>query len=162
MYRNIFYVILVSWSLTSCKNNITGVYRENDLGSYFIDLKKDSSYRYRYSYDTYHKFSYGIWEIRKDTLFLKPKILYDTVRLKHKDSLIISLDEKPDLILQKDNLNYKSVFYSISMDNNMLLHAQKFQLENTIKLISKRRRLFPINRTNKKNRKDYFYRINKD
>ncbi|MCU7615618.1 hypothetical protein NZ698_00290 [Chryseobacterium sp. PBS4-4] len=158
MYRKFIWLFIVFSILLSCKSNFIGKYRDNDWGRYFIDLKKDNSYRYWYSYDTYESFSYGIWEQRKDTLFLTPKILYDTVRLKYKDSLIISIDEKADLIVQKDSIKYNNFLYSIYMSKDMLLHPQRGWSTNTIKLVPKRNGFYLIY-DDVKNQKKYFHRL---
>lgn len=145
MHKKIIGLLIVFSFLLSCKSKFLGTYRDDDWGRYFIDLKKDNSYRYYYSYDTYHSFSYGIWEQRRDTLFLTPKILYDTVRLKYKDSLIISIDEKADIILQKDSITYNNFLYSVYMNNDMLMHPQRIIKSNTVKFFVKHKRLYRMN-----------------
>lgn len=134
--------------LLSCRSKLIGKYKDNGLGRYYLKLKKDKTYRYCYSYDTYHVFSYGIWKLKKDTLFLTKKILHDTVRLKYKDSLIISTDEKADIILQKDSITYNNFLYSLYMSNDMILHPQRIiKSSNVIKFIVKNKRLYKFKDT---------------
>lgn len=145
--KRIFLALLLFLTLLSCRSSLMGTYRDSGFGRYYIKLEKDSNYRYCYSYDTYHSFSYGTWKLKKDTISFMPAILYDTIRLKYKDSLVISIDEKADLILQKDKVTYNSFLNSVYMSKDMIMHPQRIIKSTTIKFFLKNKSLYRMDNT---------------
>lgn len=70
-----------------------------------ITLNSDYTYEYNYYLDTYSGWSKGSWKIKKDTIYLQPILIYDTLRIAgKKDSLLLSSAKKPNLIVA-ENLN---------------------------------------------------------
>ena len=70
-----------------------------------IKFNADLTYEYDINGHMYSIWSKGNWIIKKDTVYLQPVLIYDTLRIVgKKDSLILSSAKKPNLILAK-NLN---------------------------------------------------------
>ena len=81
---------------------ITGKYRDH-LGSH-VELRSDSSFKYEWHFDLTSSWTTGTWSNHNDTIIFSIKLVYDTLRLhneipkKETDTLVLSLDEKIDIL----------------------------------------------------------------
>lgn len=56
--------------------------------------------------------------------------------------MILSIDEKPDLIIQNENIKYNDFLYSIYMQDDMLMHPQRIETEYDLRFIVKGNKLY--------------------
>ena len=83
------------------QNMITGIYR-----TYFgnsLNIKADSTFEYRWSFDMQSSWTHGKWFVKEDTILFQMIPVYDTLKIegenrKVTDSLILSLDPKPEQV----------------------------------------------------------------
>ncbi|MCX8525976.1 hypothetical protein OF897_18845 [Chryseobacterium formosus] len=104
--------LLIIISCTNAKEIVGEYSRSDNYSKCILDLKSNNTYLYGcYSHLLGDNCSYGTWKIRKNTMYFMPKLLYDTIRLKNKDTLIISSNYPPELINRKDTENYNNLMY---------------------------------------------------
>ena len=81
--------------------NVEGEYY-NYFGSK-LKINSDKTFHYSWNFDTASSWSKGIWKIKNDTVYFQVIPVFDTVRKQGvKDTLILSLDEKPELITESN------------------------------------------------------------
>lgn len=104
-----------------------------------ITLNSDYTYEYNYYADTYSGWSKGNWKIKKDTIYLQPILIYDTLRIAgKKDSILLSSTKKPNLIVAAD------------LDNILWPESSGDQTDNILKkLYRKDGKLFQVNKNGK-------------
>jgi hypothetical protein len=104
--KAIIYVILFFSSIVlNAQNKVIGFYAD-----YFgrkIELKEDSTFEFTQHFDLYGSWTHGSWSIMKDTIHFKMISIYDTAQNIdangiYKDTLILSLDRKPERIRLPD------------------------------------------------------------
>jgi hypothetical protein len=104
-----------------------------------ITLNSDYTYEYNYYFDTYSGWSKGSWKIKKDTIYLQPILIYDTLRIAgEKDSILLSSTKKPNLIV------------AANVDNIFWPESSGEQTDNILKkLYLKDGKLFEVNKNGK-------------
>lgn len=150
MYKKIYWSILFLYCFQAC-TSVVGKYKNtDDVYLYTIEISKDHTYLYTVSsHLAGDRWSYGTWTQKNNTLFLKPQPFYDTVRLKNNDTLVLSIDQKHDVIIQRQNEKYCSVLYEIYSKDNM--YPQNIELVPFMnKMIIKRKKLYEFNKNGKK------------
>ena len=75
------------------QNRIVGEYR-NYFGGH-LEINADSTFHFRWHFDTQESWSRGIWKINNDTIYLEVILEFDTLRTENKkgiitDSLVLS------------------------------------------------------------------------
>lgn len=142
IYTKIVFWIILLLNIYSCSHKVSGEYINDErTGHYKIKFTNNKTYIYSYSHDTWQHFSYGRWRQKKDTVYLSSEGLYDTIRVNGKDSLILSLDQKSDLITVEERV--KMALFWAQLPSSIHLQNQMFQLPLQ-KLIIKKRRLFTL------------------
>lgn len=110
MIIRIFLYVIVLLGLSSCKSkSVVGAYKDAYDDFYDCRVKIEDNHTYFYSCYSHLAgggWSYGTWDLKKQTLYFTTKALYDIIRLKNKDTLVLSLDRKPDLF-KDETKNYK-------------------------------------------------------
>jgi hypothetical protein len=88
--------------IKSEQNEIVGIYRDRFTDR--IELKADSTFIHKYSFDLSSSWTIGKWRFRNDTIYLNPKLIMDTLQIRNsankiiKDSLVLSSDQKSNRI----------------------------------------------------------------
>ncbi len=70
----------------------------NDYFGHKLILHQDSSFRFTWNFDLAASWSIGNWRISNDTIYLKVINVYDTLLQPNGDTLVLSMDEKPNRI----------------------------------------------------------------
>ncbi|MFC7348996.1 hypothetical protein ACFQO9_19940 [Chryseobacterium zhengzhouense] len=134
--------------IISCANipTLNGTYK---FGECIIDLKVDSTYIYECdSHLMGKRWSYGLWKCTNDTIYFTPKVLYDTIRLKTKDTLILSENQIPELIELKDQTVYNNILHKIQSE--LGIHHQKVNyMFPKKKLVRKNNNLYELDENGK-------------
>jgi hypothetical protein len=160
MHRKICWSMLFLYCFQAC-TNLIGNYKSKNNGRFqhTIKINKDHTYFYVSSpHMTGDMWSFGTWTKKGNVLIFKPQPFYDTVKLTNKDTLVLSLDQKHDLIIQHENEKYFSVLYEIYSKDNMYPQNIKF-VPFMNKLIIKRKKLYKLDENKKINKDNYFYKI---
>lgn len=129
-------IILVLLFGKISQSEVTGVYeRFNDD----IKLNSDYTYEYNYYFDTYSGWSKGSWKIKRDTIYLEPILIYDTLRIVgKKDSILLSSTKTPNLIIAN------------SLEEIIWPESSGEQTNNILKkLYYKDKKLFEVNKNGK-------------
>lgn len=145
-------IILSFLIMISCMHTekIVGKYKRNDnYNNCILNLKANNTYLYScYSHMSGKRWSYGSWKVKKNIIFFAPELLYDTVRLRNKDTLIISENQTPELFNRKEIEEYNNLLYlaqselGIFSQNIGYIFPQK-------KLLRKNNRLYQFNNMGK-------------
>jgi hypothetical protein len=102
----LFFVVFYSTAIAQInRSNFVGHYR--DYFGNHIDINSDSTFKYSYFFDLMSSWTRGTWRKKNDTIYLKTILIYDTLKYKEGngkfvDSLVLSKDEKPELITSPD------------------------------------------------------------
>jgi len=79
------------------QKNIEGEYY-NHFGSN-LKINSDKTFIYTWNFDLASSWSKGKWKIKNDTVYFQTIPIYDTLRRPNfKDSLVLSVNQKPELI----------------------------------------------------------------
>jgi hypothetical protein len=125
-------LILTSFSLTTFGQGVTGKY-QNYFGHY-LEFNKNLTFRYDYKFDLIHDWATGRWTVSDDIIILEFIAIYDTLTRPNKaDSLVLSIDEISNRINEEE--------FAISK-----LTSGGQHIEESFKLVQKRKRLFPIDK----------------
>ncbi len=94
---SILFLILINGQ----HRNVEGEYY-NHFGSK-LKINSDSTFLYNWNFDLASSWSKGKWKIKNDTIYFKIMPVFDTLRRTSlKDTLILSMDEKPELITERN------------------------------------------------------------
>lgn len=64
-----------------------------------LEINSDKTFLYTWSFDLASSWSKGKWKMKNDTIYFEVIPVYDTLRRENlKDSLVLSIDQKPQLI----------------------------------------------------------------
>ena len=130
-------LILIFTKNSFGQNDLCGIYN-NRFGEK-IELKSDSTFIHNYQFDLSSSWTSGKWKISNGTLYLKTKLVLDTlstIKVENKiikDSLVLSSDRKSNRIEIEE--------YAI----NSLSGAGQNRFKPPNKLFWKRKRLYLIN-----------------
>lgn len=117
--------------------NVEGEYF-NHFGSQ-LKINSDSTFLYNWHFDTASSWTQGKWVMQNDTIYFKVIPVFDTLRrTQKKDTLILSIDRKPELITERNG----SITHFVSTG------GQNFQKMN-LKLYFKDDKLFEIKKNGK-------------
>lgn len=147
-------IIVCLLIVSSCANvkTVYGTYKHDDVT---LELKPDNTYLYEYPTHLMGKrWAYGEWKSKRDTLYFTPIAVYDTVRLKNKDSLILSENKTPDLIQLKQQTDYTNILYQVFTQVGIFRQDVK-NLFYKNKLVRKNNKLYSIDEAGKPSR--YFF-----
>ena len=93
--------IVLLFLITIQHKNVEGEYY-NHFGSK-LKINRDSTFLYNWNFDLASSWSKGKWRMKNDTIIFEVIPVFDTIRKSNvKDTLILSLDEKPELITEKN------------------------------------------------------------
>jgi hypothetical protein len=82
---SIIFIILFS---AICRGqSVVGKY-SNCFGESFY-LKEDSTFEFTWFFDLASSWTNGRWQISNDTIYIKPKIIFDTLEIKNTDGIIV-------------------------------------------------------------------------
>lgn len=98
--KHILSLFLFSIS-TFCVYDLAGEYN-NPVGERII-LNRDKSFMHIFQVGHTAYWQKGKWKERKDTLYLEPIIMYDTLRINMQKNLIVSRDTTPNLHIYIDD-----------------------------------------------------------
>ena len=77
--------------------NVEGDYF-NHFGSK-LKINSDKTFLYTWNFDVASSWSKGMWKMKNDTIYFDVIPVYDTLRRTNlKDTLVLSIDQKPELI----------------------------------------------------------------
>jgi len=119
------------------QNKYIGNYDDQFSGS--IELKKDSTFIYDYTFDISSSWTTGKWKSYNDTIYLNCKLILDSLQIrdvngsKIKDSLVLSADHKANRIELNEYIT------------SSLSSAGQNRVKLPKKLYWKRKKLFRIN-----------------
>jgi hypothetical protein len=103
--------------------NVEGEYYDN-LGT-TLRINANSTFSYKWNGHNISSWSNGKWKINNDTVYFKVIPIFDTVRKSGvKDTLILSLDEKPELITERNGSI--SHFLSSRAQNNIPINDKLY------------------------------------
>ncbi|MEK8181254.1 hypothetical protein WMW71_12980 [Flavobacterium buctense] len=93
--------ILILFLINGQHGNVEGEYY-NHFGSK-LKINSDSTFLYTWHFDLESSWSKGTWKMKNDTINFKVIPVFDTLRrINLKDTLILSVDEKPELITEQN------------------------------------------------------------
>jgi hypothetical protein len=105
--ESILIVFLTFIIVTSCSpTRILGIY--SDRFSEKIELKADSTFIHSYRFDLGSSWTTGKWKMKNDTIYLKTKLIMDTLQIRNsenkiiRDSLVISGNQKAERVESND------------------------------------------------------------
>lgn len=151
--------ILFLYCFQACTSVVGNYKNTGGVYLYTIEINKDHTYFYTASsHLAGERWSFGTWTQKNNILFLKPQPFYDTVRLKNNDTLVLSIDKKHDLIIQRQKEKYFSVLYEIYSKGNMYPQNIKF-VPFMNKMIIKRKKLYEFNKNGKIDGKKIYYKV---
>lgn len=137
--------LLILLTSCSCSHVISGNYYNHFASS--LDLRPDSTFRYDWKFDLMSSWSEGRWKVLRDTVYFTVVPVLDTLRRVNKpDSLVVSLDETPNVI----NNDY--------FIQSQLVSGGQLYREPPLKLFFKRNRLYRIvdHKLDKKRKKEHW------
>ncbi|MBK7132254.1 MAG: hypothetical protein IPH69_05330 [Bacteroidales bacterium] len=74
-----------------------------------IYLKEDSTFEFTWLFDLASSWTNGKWQISNDTIYIKPRIIYDTLEIKNNGIIVDTLVLSSDTIGNKiDSISYIS------------------------------------------------------
>lgn len=89
--------ILILILLNTQHRNVEGEYN-NHFGNK-LKIYSDKTFLYTWHFDLASSWSKGKWKTKNDTIYFEVIPIYDTLRRPNlKDSLVLSIDQKPQLI----------------------------------------------------------------
>jgi len=135
----------------------------NCFGESFY-LKEDSTFEFTWLFDLASSWTNGKWQISNDTIFIKPKIIYDTLEIKNTNGIIVdTLVVSSDLMGNRiDSNEYISDFISGGGQNRRIPPSKLYFKNKKLYLIldngklNKRREKAILTR---KRYKTYYIRI---
>ena len=95
-----------------CFNQTFGQVVTGNYVDYFgsrLEIKSDSTFKYRWNFDLISNWSNGKYSIFQDTIHFNVVSIFDTLkRIGKPDSLLLSIDEEPNVIDESFLINYIS------------------------------------------------------
>ncbi|MGE5107543.1 MAG: hypothetical protein ACM3H8_08360 [Sphingobacteriales bacterium] len=152
-YCLFFFYLMISISLNAQKR-LSGKYR-NSFGDR-IQINQDSTFKYTWNFDLQSSWVKGIWRTSGDNVFFTMIPVYDTLTLenenfKQTDSLILSLDDKPERILPQPQRRHRTIneiakpnFETNNIAALLFSGGQNFRGYYPSKLVVKRQRLYEV------------------
>ena len=150
---------IVVYAHLNAQSKVAGHYRNYSGGS--VNIETDSTFKYTWHFDLQGSWTKGIWRMTKDTIYFTMIPVYDTVRQTLKngkigDSLILSIDEKPERITLDLNVLYSGGQNIQPCPTKLLLRKNRlYEIDTNGKPYKKWRRGFG----NKKKWPPWFIRI---
>ena len=93
--------ILLLFLINAQNEKIEGEYC-NHFGSH-LKIYSNRTFLYKWNFDMTSSWSKGNWKMKNDTIYFEVIPVYDTLRISNlKDTLLLSMDEKPELITEKN------------------------------------------------------------
>ncbi|HVU57551.1 MAG TPA: hypothetical protein VHD83_20955 [Puia sp.] len=128
---------IIAYAHLNAQSEVAGHYR-NYFGE-SMNIRTDSTFKYSWHFDLQGSWTNGEWRKTKDTIYFTMIPVYDTVRqtLKNgeiRDSLILSIDEKPE---------------RITVDLNVLYSGGQNIQPYPTKLLYRKNRLYEIDKNGK-------------
>ncbi len=116
---------------------------EGEYYDYFgskLKLNSDSTFLYNWNFDLASSWSTGKWKISNDTIYFTIIPVFDTLRVPlKKDTLVLSMDQQPELITDKNSLIVH--FLSAGGQNREKMSSKLFYKDNKLYEIGKRGKL---------------------
>jgi hypothetical protein len=116
---------------------------EGEYYDYFgskLKINPDSTFLYEWNFDMASSWSKGKWKINNDTIYFSVIPILDTLRIApKKDTLILSLDQKPELITDKNGSI--THFLSSGGQNRQQMKSKLFYKDNKLYVIGKHGKL---------------------
>jgi hypothetical protein len=141
LFLFLFFIQYTAFS-QDIKQEIAGIYTDSFGSS--VELRKNLTFRYLWSFDLASSWTNGTWIIVNDTIFLKKIIFYDTlITDDNKVSIIISDDNQRDKFYQSNMLTF-GAFSSGGQDRNpppmkLYFNDEKlYRIDKNGKLLKKR------------------------
>lgn len=96
----IYLILLLIFLFGNSKTSVSGEY--HDYFGNKLEINSDSTFLYNWNFDLASSWSKGKWTIKNDTIYFSVIPVFDTLRISEKDSLILSSDEKSEIITDKN------------------------------------------------------------
>lgn len=129
LLTTLLFITTISFT-ADCQRSVTGKYYHN-FGHTLL-LKSDSTYEFKTGFDLSSSWSHGDWSLKKDTIFLINKPIFDTLIVSQdKFTLVLSADSISEGI---DSLSYIATLLS-GGGQNRTPHPHKLLLKKKTLLI---------------------------
>jgi hypothetical protein len=105
-----------------------------------LKISSDSTFLYEWNFDLSSSWSKGKWRISNDTIYFSIIPVFDTLRIPNKkDTLLLSVDQKPELITDKNS----SIIHFLSSggQNRQEMSSKLFYKDDKLYEIGKRGKL---------------------
>lgn len=143
----IFALVVVSCSSSKklvSISEVTGTYQDY-FGSK-LTMNEDSTFNYSNHVCLSYSWTNGTWELKEDSLFLRPVFVYDTLQIDNETSEIPSLNAKSELFVHHPDSDF--TFIDLLQFSPHLTHNQNLQPPPSI-LIYRKERLYQFDKEGK-------------